>query len=373
MRIGINATCAENRSGTGRYAAELAAALAEIDSENNYVVLTRRGSPLAERLAPFGHVEVDARVGAGLVARLWFERFGLARWIAEKRLDVFHGPAFVLPPRCPAASVVTIHDLVFDLYPETVPKRRRSYYRRTIPRSIAMADRVIADSESTARDVRERYGLAPERVTPVHLGVEDRFFEEASVARREEVRRRYELPDRFVLAVGTLEPRKNLPGLLEGYAALRKVESSAPPLVLAGRRGWGMRGVEDIATRLGVADAVRWPGFIDDADLPVLYGLADVFAGVSLYEGFGLPLLEAMAAATPVVAADNSSMPEVVGDAGALVDARAPGAIAEALARFVRDPEEAKRRGQACQERARQFTWRRCAEKTLEVYRSAGA
>lgn len=373
MRIGINATCAGNRSGTGRYAAELIRALARIDTENRYFVLVQSGSPLIEELADRPQVRVEPLVGRGLGSRLLFERAALGRWIAERQLDVFHGPAFVLPSRCPAPSVVTIHDLVFRLFPETVPLRRRFYYGRAIPRSIRQAEILLVDSHSTAADLGRLFHVPDEKVRVAHLGVAPRFFEAPGAERIAALRRRLGLPDRFILTLGTLEPRKNLVGLLRAYARLAAVRPETPALVVAGRRGWGVGGIEREVARLGIEARVLWVGFVPDSGLPALYAGADLFVLVSLYEGFGLPLLEAMAGGTPVLGGDNSSMPEVVGDAGWLADAASPDAIAQALAGALSDPAALARAGERCRKRAREFTWDATARSALRAYEDAAA
>ena len=371
MRIGFNAQCAENRSGTGRYATELLLALAAIDGENAYEICARRDSPLVRRLASYRNFRVHPLVGDGLAARLLFENSRLSSWIAEQGLDLFHGPAFVLPKTCPVPSVVTIHDLVFRLFPETIPSVKRWYYQRVIPRSIARADLVLADSASTARDLETCLGVAPSRIRTVHLGVGERFFSAPDPGSMEKVRRRYQLPRRFILSLGTLEPRKNLPLLFRAYADLLAEIPKAPELVVFGRRGWGVTGLEREIRRLGLAARVLLRGFAAEEDLPGLYHLATLFVCASRYEGFGLPVLEAMASGAPVVAGDHSSLPEIAGTTGAaLVDVREPQALGHRMAELLADPAAAREQAERGRHRAREFAWQTTAEKTLEAYRT---
>ena len=371
MRIGFNALCAENRSGTGRYASQLLPALAEFDTRNTYVALLRRDSPLRERLASMPNVELHPVSADDALRRVLFERTRLGAWIEARRIDLFHGPAFVTPARCSVPCVVTIHDLVFHLFPESVSWSRRFYYRRAISRSIHRAARILCDSANTARDLREHFAVEPERIVEAPLGVERRFFDAPSAAENRRVRDTYALPERFLLTVGTIEPRKNLPVLLRAYARLRARRSDTPGLVVVGRQGWGMRDPRRMARDLGIEPETHFPGFVADADLPALYHLADVFVCVSLYEGFGLPVLEAMAAGTPVVAADNSSFPQVAGEAAWRVDARDSDRIAQALEHVLANPEDARHRAEDARRRAETFTWRATAEKTLDAYEAA--
>jgi glycosyltransferase involved in cell wall biosynthesis len=371
MRIGFDAQCAENRSGTGRYATELLLALAAIDRENTYEICARRSSPLVRHLASYRNFHVHPIVRDGLAARILFENSRLASWIARQGLDLFHGPAFVLPKACPAPAVVTVHDLVFRLFPETIPAIKRRHYQRVIPRSIAQADLVLADSASTARDLETCLGVAPSRIRTVPLGVGERFFTTPDPGRAEEVRRRYQLPQRFILTVGTLEPRKNLPLLFRAYADLLAEVPEAPELVVFGRRGWGVRGLEREIRRLGIAARVLLRGFAVEEDLPGLYHLATLFVCASRYEGFGLPVLEAMASGAPVVAGDHSSLPEITGTRDTLVDCRDPRAFARRMGELLRNPEAACKQAERGRRRAREFTWRSTAEGTLDAYRTA--
>lgn len=383
LRIGFNALCAENKSGTGRYAAELILALARIDRRNRYFVRLNADSPLRGPLSAFDNVELYPTAAAGTLRRLLFERFRLPAWIREKNLDLFHSPAFIAPRHCPTRSVVTIHDLVFRLFPETVPALKRLHYNRSIPASIRGAALILADSHSTARDLQNIFAVPAAKIRVVHLGVSEEFFAPPDPARQAELRERHALPDRFILTAGTLEPRKNLPALLQAYARLIQEtspgnadEASAhgaaaiPDLVITGRTGWGGQDLPRLLEQLGITGRVHLTGFVTDADLRELYRMAALFACVSLYEGFGLPVLEAMACGAPVVAADNSSIPEVVGDTAPLANARAVEDIAAKIRTALADPAAAMARAQAARERARAFSWTAAAEKTLAAYES---
>ncbi len=276
----------------------------------------------------------------------------------------FFGPAGQLPlgsVGCPAA--ITIHDLAIYRNPAWFPGRQPLSTRVLVPRSIRRADSLIAVSQNTAGDLMEMFGIPSERITVIPHGV-SRAFRPMDPDQLAAARARLGLPKRFVLFVGTIEPRKNLLTLLEAWAMLPQ----RPPLVVAG--GWGWR-YEEIQARLErLGDGVRLLGGVQPEDLPALYNLATCLAHPAWYEGFGLTPLEAMACGIPVIASSTSSLPEVVGDAGILVDPADASAWTRALARVLGDPDAAadmRRRGIV---RAAEFTWERTAEATWRVIES---
>jgi glycosyltransferase involved in cell wall biosynthesis len=216
-------------------------------------------------------------------------------------------------------------------------------------------------------------GVQPERVSVLYPGVEACFQPVEDAAALSRVRNRYRLPDRFILGLSTLQPRKNFEGLIEAFAHLLAVHGAEPEitdldLAIGGGKGWMYEGLSAKVERLGLDERVHFIGFVEDDDLPALYSLASAFAFPSWYEGFGLPVLEAMACGTPVVAADNSSLPEVVGEAGLLVDAGDPQALAEALARLLTDRELAAHLVRTGRNQARRFTWEGAARQLLDLY-----
>lgn len=372
MRIGINALAAENRSGTGRYTTELVRHLARLDSQNEYVVVGHEGSPLRAALRRHANCRLLEQPQRSRLARIWWEQRRLPGLIAREGLDVFHAPAFVLPGRSPAPTVATIHDLVFMRYPETFGYFRRNYFHWAIPRSAYRATRIIADSEATQRDLRDLLQVHQERIRVIPLGVSEAFFEPASVDALERVRSEFMLPEDYLLTVGTIEPRKNLVRLLDAYALVKaRLRRRCPALVLVGRKGWKY---DEVFGRIAARDLrgdVIWCDFLPDDVVHAVFQRATVFACLSLHEGFGLPLLEAMASGVAVVASDRSSMPELVGEAGVLVDPLDPGAIAEALVGLLKTDERRSELAKRARERARAFSWERTARETLAVYEEA--
>ncbi len=376
MRVGILYTAALRQGGgIGRYARGLTGALLALEGarEHAFTLVVARDAPLDRLPALPAHARVRRLPLPDRWLTILWHRLDLPLWLDAWAgpWDVFHAPDFTLPPLRRAPGIVTVHDLSFLTYPAGAVPSLRRWLEVAVPRSVARAAHVLADSESTRRDLEARMGVAPGRITVVGAGVEPRFRPVADAAALAAVRARYGLPERFVLGVGTLEPRKNFDGLIRAFEA---VAPDVPDLhlVIGGGGGWRFEPVRALAAASPVGDRIHWAGFVDDADLPVLYAAARLFAFPSHYEGFGIPVVEAMACGTPVVAADNSSLPEVVGDAGLLVPATDAAALADAIRRLDGDAalrEACRARGLA---RAARFSWTAAAERLLGVYERVG-
>jgi glycosyltransferase involved in cell wall biosynthesis len=370
MRICLNASPAVHHiAGLGRYTQELMTALLDVDSENEYVAFYNRPSeaqvdPPLDRLP---HLTTN------LATKPWRMSALVAHFarIPQNRLfpgiHLFHATDHLLPRLTNLKSVFTLHDLVFRFYPHTHKPLNRWFLTLMMPRFLRAADAVIAVSESSKRDAIQAYGIDEGKITVIYEGVSGQF-RRATPEAITAVRGKYSLPDEFILSVATIEPRKNLTSLLEAYHALR--DEAPPGLVIVGKKGWLYSGFFDRLRELGLEHEVLFPGFVPDEDLPALYSAADLFVFPSLYEGFGLPVLEALACGTPVVASNAASLPEVAGEAALLVD---PTSVSD-LVRAVRDVlgseelrEDLKARGPR---QAARFSWRKAARETLAVYTS---
>jgi glycosyltransferase involved in cell wall biosynthesis len=300
--------------------------------------------------------------------RIAWEQTVLPVELLREGADLLHALGFVSPIAWRGKTVVTVYDLSFLRFPEVYNRANRMYLGAFTPPSLRRADRVITISEDARRDVIELCGVAPERVTPILLAADPRF-KPSEPEDVEAFRRRHGLPERFVLYQGTLQPRKNVETLVRAYALLRSRGSDDHGLVLAGPRGWQYEPIFELTRQLGLEDAVTFPGFVPDDDLPLWYSSATVFAFPSRYEGFGLPLLEAMACGTPVVSSNASSLPEVVGDAGLLVDPSDVEGLCSALRQLLEDEPLRQALSAAGRVRARRFSWQRTASETVQVYR----
>ena len=291
----------------------------------------------------------------------------LAQPFALGRLDLYHALAFVAPLAITVPSVVTVYDLSFIHYPERLPAARRLYLRLFTSLTCQRARRVIAISESTARDLTATLGIPADKIDVAAPGCDPAVFRPLPAEQIAAFRRKNDLPERFWLFVGTLEPRKNLPVLLDAYATLK----DRPPLIIGGGKGWDYDAIFAAVARHQLEDAVRFVGFIPSEELPIWYNCAEVFVYPSVFEGFGLPVLEAMACGTPVITADASSLPEVAGNAGRCVPPDDVSAWTAALQQAWEDSawrQTARERGIS---EAARFTWARTAEQTVKSYSKA--
>ncbi|HSN75336.1 MAG TPA: glycosyltransferase family 1 protein, partial [Anaerolineae bacterium] len=304
--------------------------------------------------------------------RILWEQTALPLLARRRHLDLLHGTVNVNPALALCPSVVTVHDLSFMRYPQAFPPPQRAYLQSQVRRSLRAARRVIAVSQATKQDVVELFGVPAGRIDVVYNGV-DACFCPAPTEQVEAFRRQQSLPERYVLHLGTLEPRKNLVRLVQAFAQVKAHDPGQPPvkLVLAGGKGWSYDAIFAEVARLGLEQEVVLPGYIADEELAWWYRAAAVFAYPSLLEGFGLPVLEAMACGTPTITSALSSLPEVAGDAALLVDPTSVDALAAALLRLLDDialAGELRTRGLA---QATRFSWSRTAQETAAVYRHA--
>jgi glycosyltransferase involved in cell wall biosynthesis len=373
LKIGIDYTAALKQSGgIGRYTRGLITTLASLDNENSYTLLATPDAPRddLQTFQPYSHVSHKLYPFSERWMTIGWHRFYLpipVEWFAGP-VDLFHSPNFILPPTRRAKTLLTVHDLSFIRHPQGAVAALRKWLMQVVPRSLARADHVLADSESTKHDLIQLFNIKADTITVVGAGVEERFQPVTDPFILEAVRRRYELPPdrRFILGLGTLEPRKNFTGLIDAYS--RSPVRQTHHLVIAGGKGWLYQDIFAAAETSPVAERIHLIGFVADDDLPALYSLADVFAYPSHYEGFGIPVIEAMACGTPVVCADNSSLPEVAGRAALQVTATDIAALAEALHRLATDHalrQQAVAEGFA---QARKFSWPAATKRLLAVY-----
>jgi glycosyltransferase involved in cell wall biosynthesis len=287
-------------------------------------------------------------------------------------IDLLHSLAFVQPIVLPCPGIVTIYDLSFFLFPHGLQPWRRLYLRWGTAYSARRARRVVVISASTKRDVVRLLGVPEDRIDVVPCGVDEDFRPVGNPKSLDALRKKRHLPPRMILFVGTIEPRKNLATLLQSYALLRR-RIKPPPLVIAGAKGWRHEEVLSLAGQLDLLDDVIFPGYVAREELPLWYGAADLLVYPSLYEGFGLPPLEAMACGTAVVVSNSSSLPEVVGEAGLLVEPTSAEEMSRAMERVLTDKNLREVMRVKGVERAHSFTWQRTAEETIRVYDRAAA
>ncbi|HET7091659.1 MAG TPA: glycosyltransferase family 1 protein [Anaerolineae bacterium] len=348
-------------AGIHTYIANLLAHLPHLDPGVRYTIYTNAQPPVDARIRP-----AWLPTAKPLMRILW-EQLAQPLALRRDRPDVLHAAAFVAPLASSCPAVVTVYDLSFALFPEHFRGPNQTYLSIFTRLSVRRARRVIAISEHTRRDVHRLYGVPLDHIDVAYPGVDARF----RPMPREEVeafRRKHVLPERFFLYLGTLEPRKNLDRLID---ACRGLEIGDWRLVLVGGKGWR---VDDLFARVkshGLEQRVTFAGYAPAEDLPLWYNAATAFVYPSLYEGFGIPPLEAMACGTPVIASSAASLPEVVGDAGILVAPDDVQGLAQSMRRVWRDETLRGDLSRHGNERARRFTWEATARATLESYRRA--
>ncbi len=374
MRICVDVSAAvHRRAGLGRYAQELVRALAE-HGEHAYVAFYhQRGQAHLE--PPIDRLP---RITTPLSVKPWrlmtmlahFSRVGMDAMFPA--IDLFHATEHLLPCLKQIPTVFTLHDLIFHFDPASHKRLNRIYLNLMMPRFLRAAQTIIAVSECTKRDAINIYNLPPDKIHVIYEGVDSRFRPITDAATLAAVRRKYSLPERFILYVGTIEPRKNLPALFDAFhvsSSTFHVSRSTSHLVIAGKKGWLTEATFESAKALG--DQVIFTGYVADEDLPAAYTLADLLVLPSVYEGFGLPVLEAMACGTPVACSNVSSLPEIAGDAALLFDPRDVRAIAEAITRGSTDESlRAELRAKGLAQAAR-FTWAQAARQTAMLYAQA--
>jgi glycosyltransferase involved in cell wall biosynthesis len=364
---------AHERAGLGRYASALAEAMLARGVELTAFVNDPRGSQLRPPLS-------DLPLHTAHLSRKRWRLRAAASYVGGPALDrvmagttLFHATEHLLPRLTRARSVFTLHDIAYMVVPEYHLPRNRIYLRMMMPRFLRRADRIIAVSEYTRRDALRAYpSLAPEKFVVIPEGVEPRFRPDVDPDLVAGVRDRYSLPQRFILTVGTIEPRKNHTTLVEAFATVRTHHPEVG-LVIAGGRGWLSDRFFDRVRALGLDDQVVFTGHVADEEMPALFKAAEVFAFPSEFEGFGLPPLEAMACGVPVVSSDAASLPEVLGDAGMSIAPRDVAGWVQVLDRLLNDAPLRASFAARGLERARLFSWDTAAERTSEVYRSVMA
>jgi len=364
MRIGIDGDpLVSRRTGVGQYAAHLVTHLLRVAPEEEYILYrTGRWGASLERGEWGGAIRISSAPKPLLRARSRCDR-----------LDVYHGTNYRLRGVARRGTVLSVHDLALSRVPGLAKRRWRAALAFLKTRRAArLATVVVVGSESAARDLVELAGVPRDKIEVIRYGVSEAFYPEPGAAVREMLQRRYNLPRaRYLLFVGTLEPRKNVPTLLRAFSRLPHLRRTHC-LVLAGPPAHGVDEIRRVAQTLGLSEAVAMPGYLTVEELRALYSHADCFVYPSLYEGFGLPPLEAMACGAPVIASNASCFPEVLADAAVQVDPRDPAALAAAIAAVVEDESLTSALRDKGFDRVKRFSWERTARQTLEIYRRIG-
>ena len=370
MRIAIDAhSVGTELGGNESYATNLIEALAEIDTINQYTLYVTQREAVERFRNRWPNFIVRSTLPHTPLIRI---PLTLSAELRKNPVDVLH-VQFTAPPFAPCPVVVSIHDLSFEHLPETFKRRSQMQLRLTVRRSARKASQVVALSKHGRSDIINTYGLNPERVSVIPLAAPAHFGRVEDEKELQRVRQTYGIDGDYILSVGSIQPRKNLSRLIAAYSRLRHAqpEGKLPQLVVAGKCAWlyeeTLRTIKD----LGISNSVILTGYVPESDLPALYSGAVCFVYLSYFEGFGLPPLEAMTCGTAVIAGNRTSLPEVVGDAGVLVDPFEINDIVAAMEKVIGDSDFRSRLSAKGLARARLFDWRETARQTLAVYKKA--
>jgi glycosyltransferase involved in cell wall biosynthesis len=357
-------------AGNETYAVNLIEALGQIDSVNRYTLYVTKREAVDRFQGRWANFFVRQTLPHTPIVRI---PLTLSAELRRNPVDVLH-VQFTAPPLAPCPSVVSIHDLSFEHLPLTFKRRSRRQLHLTVRRSARKAARILAPSDSVRFDIIETYGIAPERVKTIPLAASDHYGPITDDKELQRVRHTYGIAGDYILSVGSIQPRKNLARLVRAYSLLRNERRGVklPQLVLVGKQAWlydeTLRSIEESA----VKESIVLTGYVQDADLPALYSGATCFVYPSYFEGFGLPPLEAMKCGAPVIAGNRTSLPEVVGDAGVLVDPFDEQEIAAVVASMIDNSDLRAALRVKGLKRAETFSWRETARLTLAVYEEVG-
>lgn len=370
MHVAIDAhSVGAQLAGNESYVTNLIEALAEIDHENRYTLYVTKRAAIDRFANRWPNFTVRQTLPHTPLVRV---PLTLSAELRRNPVDVLH-VQFTAPPIPPCPVVVSIHDLSFEHLPETFKRRSRAQLRLTVRRSARKAAEILTISEYSRRAIIETYHVDPERITVTPLAAPAHFAPVSDETELLRVRQTYGIERDYILTLGSIQPRKNLARLIRAFGMLRSRDSKkqAPQLVIAGKRGWLYDETLRVAGEHEAGRDIVFTGYVQERDLPALYSAAACFVYPSYYEGFGLPVVEAMQCGTPVVAGNQTSLPEVVGDGGVLVDPFSERELAEAIARVIDNPDyraELRVKGLA---RAKAFSWTTTARLTLQAYQRA--
>jgi len=368
MRIGIDARLVfYNRAGIGQYIIQLIEALARLEPYDDRFMLLQSRKDRSSIINTNGF----ERRSLWTPSHNRFEQQALSFELSRLKLDLLHSPDFIPPFKRNCKSVITIHDLAFLLYPHFLTKESARYYGQ-IDQAWRKTDHIIAVSEATKQDSIKMLGVPEKKITVIHEAANPIYRPMPADEARRHVKEKYKIKNDFILFVSTIEPRKNLPGLLQAYRRLRDEYKRDELLVLSGSKGWLWEEVYETVDRLDLADHVAFLGRVPSQDLVYLYNAARLLVHPSFYEGFGLTPLEAMTCGTPVIVSNTSALPELVGDAALMVNPHDIDGLTVAMWRVL--IEEELRQDLICKgfKRAPIFSWEEAAKKTLQVYHKVG-
>lgn len=367
-------SCLKDKSGIGVFTYELAKRLqysSDIQLEGN--LFTYHSIENIQRCMPDLQIKIDicSILPYSIYRRIWHYVPIAYNCIFDNNVDIYHFFNYIVPPRIKGKVITTIHDMTHELYPETMNKRNLKRIKNDINYSIDRADKIITVSESSKNDIIKFLNVDESKIEIVSNGVDyekfNKFYTEDIKLR---VRNKYNLPQNYILYMGTLEPRKNIDSIVEAFSLLKKKKDfDNMKLVIAGKKGWLFENIFDLVNKLDLKEQVIFTDYVDERDKPIIYNIAKLFVFPSIYEGFGIPVLEAMASSVPVITSNVSSLPEVAGDAAVLVNPKDIEDITKNMIEILSNNDfknELVRKGHI---QAQKFTWEDSAEKLYNVYK----
>lgn len=366
MKIAINVRSFSNKGGIGQYSRALALNLIERYPDDSFHLFSTPNTDVSF-IPPADNWEFIPVRGSS--NRVLWEKNSLARAVNKIGPDIFHCPDYTIPPGIQYPSVVTVHDLSFKYFPRGVSLKARLLYNYLTPSSVKKAWFVIADSHFTKREIIRAGWKSSDSIKVVHLAVDDTYFETPSDDEMKSVMETYDLEPGYILYLGALDKRKNVIILVQAYSEMRNKETNLPKLVLAGDDIGAAAQITSLILQLGIGDSVKRVGFVEPEHLRAIYRGAKIFVFPSLYEGFGLPPLEAMACSVPVIVSSQASLPEVVGDSGIAVSVDNVIGLIESMSVLLNDDAVYNKLSAKGYERARNFTWGKVADESMNVFR----
>ena len=338
------------KTGFGFYVSNLTRELLKIDKKNKYVLL-----------------RPDSQQDFSAPQRWWWDQVTVPAKARSQKVDLLHQPAFSAPVRYAGKTVVTVHDIIAVLFGKDIPFFSRQFFAHWMPYSYRYANKIICVSEHTKKDLVKYLHIDESKIVVIPEAAGEEYQPVRDKKKIAQVLNKYKIGKPFILHIGTLNPRKNLSFLIDVFSKVRQTLPDIQ-LVITGKKGWYYENLFELVEKLGLQKDVIFTGYIEDCEAPVLYSAATVYAFPSLYEGFGLPPLEAMACGTPVVASNMSSIPEVMGNAGILLSPTDKIGWVSALQNVLSSQAEQKKLSDKSLARAKNFSWRQTAQKTIRIY-----
>jgi glycosyltransferase involved in cell wall biosynthesis len=377
MKIGldISLTIGE-KAGVGYYTYNLVKNLAKIDKINNYILYPFYyyifHPEFKEAFCPEQkNFKLNLEwLSKKTITKLWFSNKIPKEWFFPK-VDVLHSTTFCVPTKGYKKIIATIYDVSFLTHPEFHIEENIAHCFKGTSDAVKHADKIIAISRNTKNDLIKYFNCDPAKIAVTYLGANKRFVPINDKYQTETIKKKYGIKNKYIFNLGSIEPRKNISGLIEAYAMLPNELKNEYDLVIAGGKGWKNSGIYNMVKQLHLTEYIAFIGFVDDDDLPYLYNEASVFVYPSHYEGFGLPVLEAMACGCPVISSNISSIPEVVGEAGILINPTDTEELKENIKKVLVDVSLAKEMSRRGIIQSQKFNWENCAKKTLGIYLNA--